>query len=158
MKTKYGTLLKSDGALSAEEEGRYPLLKAIKVLKQLRPDLTREQSRGLLLLCSSGEWHHVGKFANQVQYYDPDDVIERLASDPDLLSKIKKSPEKPTESTVNAEISWTVYVKERWAVKKLSFAYKGPATIKGDWISFVHLGQPVRKRLSGRNCCVRVLD
>lgn len=64
-----GIMLKSDNALKAEDEGRFPLTTASKLLRLRLADhgvkVTLAVSRKLLQkFGNSGEWHHVGKLAN----------------------------------------------------------------------------------------------
>ncbi|MBE7443057.1 MAG: hypothetical protein HS119_11445 [Flavobacteriales bacterium] len=58
---------RSFNAECAEEEGRFPLTRAAKVI-----GLSLNHFKEALKLANikTNEWHHVGKFANRVDYYD----------------------------------------------------------------------------------------
>ena len=60
---------RSANAEAAEVEGRLPLTRAIPVVAKVA-GVTRAKAREALLAVHDGEWHHVGKYANKVQYYD----------------------------------------------------------------------------------------
>lgn len=59
---------RSYNAECAEEEGRFPATR----FKQVYGIDPRK-------VVSAGEWHHVGKYANKVDYYDIEDVMAELA-------------------------------------------------------------------------------
>lgn len=60
----------------AESEGRHPLSRAKKVVAE-QFGCTQVVAAAALELLHDGEWHHVGKYAAEVNYYDSTD--ERLA-------------------------------------------------------------------------------
>jgi hypothetical protein len=72
----YGTLTKSDNALDAEASGRYP---ASRIARELGVPAA------FVAECCphDGEWHHVGKFANEVNYFSLAECREFLGLDCD---------------------------------------------------------------------------
>ena len=68
-----GGLSRSVNAEIAEENNKLPLTRAIPVVianaAALGVRLTRKDARAILIEAGSSEWHHVGKFANRVDYY-----------------------------------------------------------------------------------------
>jgi hypothetical protein len=77
---------RSYNAERAEEEGRYPLTRAIRVVAA-RYGITKSAARKLLELSWQGEWHHVGKYANEINYYDTN-ICELCREDDDLLELV----------------------------------------------------------------------
>ena len=67
-------LLKSDNALAAEREGRFP---ATGIGRALR----FPASAVLALAPDDGEWHHSSKYANEVRYFDLETCREYFASE-----------------------------------------------------------------------------
>ena len=75
MKTRYGKILiKSDRAIAAEEDGRYPASRIATILGIPSSFVAQH-------VPWDGEWHHVSKFANEISYYDLVAVREWLQSD-----------------------------------------------------------------------------
>lgn len=63
---------RSYNAECAEEEGRYPLIRACEAMAQ-KYSIKKTVARVLLeefYADGEQEWHHVGKYANKVNYYD----------------------------------------------------------------------------------------
>lgn len=90
----------------AEDSGRHPLERAAKIIAE-HSGASKAASKSFLVNNHDGEWHHVGKFANQVNYYD---TSEHLKKDPsDLKIEInnshkenpyKKPADKPQEKKI----------------------------------------------------------
>jgi len=70
--SRAGSYSRSYRAEVAETEGRCPMSRA-KVAVAKRLGCTQVVAQAALKLLHDGEWHHVGKFACQVEYYDPTD-------------------------------------------------------------------------------------
>jgi len=63
---------KSNRALEAEKEGKYPITQAAQILsKKLGWPVTK--TKALLLTLGTKEWHHTSKFYNETKYYDISD-------------------------------------------------------------------------------------
>ncbi len=60
---------KSNNALAAEAEGRFPLTHAIAKVAHAA-GCTRAQARESLLAIGPSEWHHTSKKFNRTDYYD----------------------------------------------------------------------------------------
>jgi hypothetical protein len=147
----YGVLFKSDRAIEAEENNRFPMTKAKAELQKVLRSMGYQSTLfGCELLLKrhgdKGEWHHVSKFAREVDYYDVDAVVELFQNDPSQedLKLATASKPKPLESEkVNVKVEYREYYSKRnYRIE----THLGPATITGDWIRF---GEK-RKRLSGR--------
>ena len=80
--SRAGSYSRSHNAEVAEDNGRYPLTRAIPVVATAA-GVTQKVARAALVATHDGEWHHVGKFANQVDYYDCAAAIDHLR--PDLV-------------------------------------------------------------------------
>lgn len=70
---------RSANAEYAESNGKYPLTRAIKAVREEFPQARVKFVKRLLEDNHDGEWHHVGKYANCVKYYSTFDTIEYLA-------------------------------------------------------------------------------
>ncbi len=157
-----GVLTKSDNAIWAERNERYPMTSARKVLRERLLakgiDVTLTQADWLLkeIRCST-EWHHVSKWANEVDYYDVDDAVQTLTSFDDdedkeeamaLVQQARltcKKRKDPTERTVRVQIKYTEWSGYGRHKSRNDYGYEGRATIKGNWIKF----DGKRKKLSG---------
>lgn len=64
----YSGYSKSNNAIEAESEGRYPLSRATKELAKLAR-ITQDKARGVLLELGSSEYHHTSKIYNLTAYY-----------------------------------------------------------------------------------------
>jgi len=66
----------------ARARGRRPLTEAIKIVRQILAAegqrVTGDQARRTLRETHDGEWHHVSKYGNRVNYYDPGSAINKL--------------------------------------------------------------------------------
>jgi len=70
----YGVLTKSDNAIEAESQGRFS---ASEIARQLCVPCGAVKA----LFPHSGEWHHVGKYANKVDYFNLGDCEEFIGDD-----------------------------------------------------------------------------
>lgn len=70
-----GEYSRSRRAEEAEQAGRYPRTRAAKALGITVQEFKALQSFGSYY---PSEWHHVGRYAAQVTYYDPDELLARV--------------------------------------------------------------------------------
>lgn len=148
-----GVLIKSDRAIEAEEENRFPLTEA---KRQLRKQLSELGIQSTHFGCEqllrkrgyTGEWHHVSKFARRIDYFDVGAVVNLFVKTPSAELSALAVARKPRVKVPDAQ---EVRIKAKW--RQHSSArnfriqrYEGPATIRGDWIAF----DGRRKRLSGK--------
>jgi len=73
----YDNFSKSNNALEAEENGLYPLTKAVKVVAR-KAGCTQKEARKVLVELGPREWHHTSKFYNPVDYYDANIAINLI--------------------------------------------------------------------------------
>lgn len=73
----------SVSAMTAHAEGRFPLSRAIGVVAKAAC-VNRAAAKAALEATFAGEWHHVGKFAATVDYYDTSVATAWLAARPDV--------------------------------------------------------------------------
>lgn len=66
---------KSNNALDAEDEGRYPMSRA-KVIVSRETGVTQKEAAAVLTSLETGEYHHTSKFFNSTNYYDTDVAIK----------------------------------------------------------------------------------
>lgn len=85
----YHEYSKSNNALDAEEEGRYPLTEASSILaKKLKWSISK--AKAFLESIGTSEWHHTSKHYNKTKYYDVSDAaIEDLK---DEIKNFEYSP------------------------------------------------------------------
>jgi len=79
---------KSDNAYYAESCGLYPLTRGVKIISQrIKPyyRIPQKTIREWLELQGPSEWHHVGKYASNCDYYDTEPLLELLLH-PELLT------------------------------------------------------------------------
>lgn len=69
----YNGYSKSNNAIDAESNERYPLTKATKILAK-KLNWTQQKARDFLKKNGTNEWHHTSKFFNIVDYYDVSDI------------------------------------------------------------------------------------
>ena len=158
-----GVLCKSDNAIKAERDDRYPMTAAKRVLKERLAangiKVTLAQAEWLLkeLRCGT-EWHHVSKFANEIDYYDVGNAVEQLAplggdeedvrAAATLIEQTRlacRKKTKPTERTFRVRIEYTEWSGRGRYKSRDDREYEGPATIRGDWVTF----DGKRKKMSG---------
>lgn len=155
----YGVLIKSDNALRAEEEGRFPITQAKKVLRtRLREMNFKATLYGCEMLLKeygdSNEWHHVSKFANEVDYYDTQAVLELFENPTEEILQIAAASKPKRQEVPVRKCRVSIYYKE-WIIKhtKRSYSYEGEAVVKGNWIEF----EGRRKLITGKNITVKYL-
>jgi hypothetical protein len=74
---------RSVNAEIAESDGKMPLTRAIVAVAKA-VGCTHAQARELLAYVGACEWHHVGKYAAECDYYDVDDVVREFATADDV--------------------------------------------------------------------------
>lgn len=90
---------KSNNALMAEDEGKYPKTQAIKVIKDaLGKNATLAQVKALIEACRPCEWHHTSSAFNRTYYYDTVDILERLGTGDLILPQVKTSKKSTYQS------------------------------------------------------------
>lgn len=83
---------KSNNAIDAENNERYPLTKAANIFAK-KMNCTVSKAKAFLKSQGTSEWHHTSKFYNQTQYYDVSDYeIEQ-----NLQEEFDKFEYKPEE-------------------------------------------------------------
>lgn len=65
----YNGYSKSNNAVEAENDGRYPLTIAVTVLAE-KAEITQKKAKAILTQLGTHEYHHSSKFYNTVNYYD----------------------------------------------------------------------------------------
>lgn len=73
-----GAYSRSRRAIEAQDEGRYPITVASGIVAKSY-GISRKRARQLLEEIGSDEWHHVGKYANHVYFYETDFSVLDLA-------------------------------------------------------------------------------
>ncbi len=71
----YSNYSKSNNAVEAESEGRYPLSKAARIVAK-ETGITIKKATSILKEIGTDEYHHSSKFYNAVDYYDTERPIE----------------------------------------------------------------------------------
>lgn len=103
MKTHWGKhLIKSDRAIAAEGSGRFPA-SAIAAELGVPTTFISECAPG------RGEWHHVSKYANEVRYYELEEIRTWLRSNDGQAERQRWKEQKRTRKTViyqNATVEW----------------------------------------------------
>lgn len=119
---------KSDNAYSAESTGKYPMSTAKTKLREII-SITAELAERALLATHDGEWHHVGKYANECKYYDVMDAILYLRrtvtefetghTEPllTLLAGIKRKPQTICEAVKSGYAGY-------WLARKAEIQFK----------------------------------
>ena len=90
----YHHFSKSNNAIDAEVDGRYPITKARAILaKKLNWPVAK--SKAFLLHVGTSEWHHTSKFYNRAKYYDvTDEAIAELSEE---IANFAYNPKPPTK-------------------------------------------------------------
>ena len=73
----YDGYSKSNNAVDAEADGRYPLTKAARIVAR-ETGVTIKEARRILQELGTGEWHHSSKFYNAVNYYDTTAAVKTI--------------------------------------------------------------------------------
>ncbi len=85
----YDGYSKSNNAVDAEDEGRYPVTKAARIVAKATRVTIREARRVLTELGTT-EFHHSSKFYNTVKYYNTKRAIDMiLHDDPDYTEDLE---------------------------------------------------------------------
>ncbi len=71
----YNGFSKSNSAVEAEDEGRYPLTKASRIIARAT-GITIKEARVILEEIGTSEYHHSSKFFNCIDYYDTTEPIQ----------------------------------------------------------------------------------
>lgn len=72
---------KSDNAYHAQSSGRWPLTRAVKIIaEEIKPfyKIPQRIIRQWLEMIGACEWHHVGKYATECDYYDTEPILDAL--------------------------------------------------------------------------------
>lgn len=119
----YAGFSKSNNAVEAEQEGKYPASILAKKLK-----VSTEAIKELLTPC---EWHHTSNHYNRTDYYDMEDGLE-------ILEKLKayKTEKKELKKIENGKIEYIVWTGSRNFPKANQYIYNGDFEIKGEWLIF----------------------
>ena len=91
----YHDYSKSNRALEAERDDRYPLTKAAQILAK-KLNWSTAKAKAFLLSVGTSEWHHTSCKYNATNYYDVSD--EYLNEIKDKIENFKYTPEKRKES------------------------------------------------------------
>lgn len=65
----YSGYSKSNNAIDAENDGKYPKTRAIQIVRS-KTGCTAKRAWVILEEIYDGEWHHSSKYYNAVHYYD----------------------------------------------------------------------------------------
>lgn len=71
---------KSNNAVDAESDGRYPMTQAVKVVRAAT-GVTIKEARAMLKEIGTCEWHHTSAKYNATDYYDTEAAIEYFSSE-----------------------------------------------------------------------------
>lgn len=74
----------SVNAQESRSRGRLPLSQAIPLVCKAAK-CTRKIARVALLKTHDGEWHHVSKYGNRVDYYDPKVAVDAILQRPLII-------------------------------------------------------------------------
>lgn len=97
---------KSNNALYAEGDGRYPKTLAVKVLKaHYGRKYTTQQLLDLIDATPTAEWHHTSGAYNETPYFDTKELIEGI-DDGSIVVPPKRTKEKTVYQTVPVSIEW----------------------------------------------------
>ncbi len=75
----YSGLSRSNRAVEAESNDRLPMTRAVAAIRK-RAGCTARQAREACAAVGAAEWHHVGKYAARVNYYDVGAACNWLAA------------------------------------------------------------------------------
>ena len=128
--TGYYGFSKSNNAVDAEEDGRYPASVAAKML-----GVTTAAIKAIL---PTYEWHHSSKYYNAVDYYDIHDLLavqdgdledldpEDVAELRETLARLKAyKPPKTERKTFTADVQYLLWGGTRSRPKSTAFSFKG---------------------------------
>lgn len=105
---------RSYNAMEAENGGRYPLTRAIEVVRR-EANVTAKAAREALTTTFDGEWHHVGKFASRVDYYDTSAALDLLhpsrVTEREVTQALSDHLAEEALAEQEIEIGWELYGK-----------------------------------------------
>ena len=127
---------KSNNAIEAEENGRFPasiLAKKIGV-----------KSGAIKEILSPSEWHHTSKMYNKTNYYDMEEALERI----DEL-KSWREPKKENIVYKNCSVEFLEWGGSRKHPRATVRKYDGlEVNVKGDWFEFeIQLSPTYKKKI-----------
>ena len=93
----YHCYSKSNNALDAEKEGRYPITKAAPILAK-KLNWSVPKARAFLLSIGTKEWHHTSCKYNATNYYDISD--ENLDDLKDAIKSFRYTPPPKTKADI----------------------------------------------------------
>lgn len=94
----YDGYSKSNNAVEAEADGRYPLTTAIRIVAR-ETGVTIKEARRVLNELGTSEWHHSSKYYNAVDYYDTTKAINYIK-----YGDVESPEEKAEQARIEAEI------------------------------------------------------
>jgi hypothetical protein len=169
---------KSLNARAAEADGRYPATVMATMLRQLGlfPGVTAADINEAV---GSGEWHHVGSYAAQVNYYSLFDVYSDRRALRAAIAARKAKPKPAATRHDGCTVTWLEWIGSRRHPRAEEYTAAGVAvTVKGQFLT-IHLSpgadyrrsdtkaralieiaapRDVRKQLGGRGCKLRLAD
>jgi len=148
-----GVLIKSNNALAAEREGRFPATAIGKALGV-------PAAAVLALAPDDGEWHHSSKFANVVRYFDLETCREYFASDTGKAALAAWREARAAVTVIvheNQTVNWLEWSGSRAYPKATEYAVDGcSVTVKGGTATVqTPDGKTFRKRLTTRGFMFR---
>ena len=85
--TGYCGFSKSNNAIAAEKDGRFPLTAAVPMLAR-GLKITKAAARKILKESSACEWHHSSKYYNVIKYYDVSGMLSSQEAYDFLVNKL----------------------------------------------------------------------
>ena len=130
----YFEFSKSNNAIAAEEDGRYP---ATQLAKRL--GVTTQAIKATLEPC---EWHHTSKMYNKTDYYDMEEAIDRI----DELKAFR--PAKASEIVhENCTVHFVEWSGTQRRPKATEHTLKSVKVVeKGSFLTFEFQGKPKKKK------------
>jgi hypothetical protein len=147
-----GSYSRSLNAESAEADGRMPMTRAIPVVAQAA-GITQAEARRALVASHDGEWHHVSKFANRVDYYDINAAIA-AAVGPERWAEMCTAQERADQQARLAELRRLIEVWKAadaaadiplWQFAIPTSSYKAPKLIDLPRAEVQHMADAVRQ-------------
>jgi hypothetical protein len=128
---------KSNNALAAEAEGRFPLSHAIAKVAQAA-GCTRAQARESLLAIGPAEWHHTSKKFNRTDYYDVAAATRHVRALPALARLVasgfeKRISDRVRDNDLDARIAERQAIVEELAREADTTAEIVMAAYYNDW-------------------------
>lgn len=137
---------KSNNAVAAEEDGRFP---ASTLAKRLGV-----KTGAIKALMDSYEWHHTSSRYNKTDYYDEQEALEMI----DAL-RAWKQPAKDEATYSGCKVTWLEWGGTRKHPRACEMTTENATvTIKGEWATFEHRGRAIRKKITTRGFQVVASD